>query len=154
MKVYEGKLDGKGLKISIVVSKFNKFITDSLLGGAVELLRQVNVKDEDINVYYVPGAFEIPTVVKKLIEKGDSDAIICLGAIIRGATPHFEYVAGQVSRAIMDLSRNDKGIPVIYGIVTADSIEQAIERAGTKLGNRGRDAAITAVEMATLMKQL
>jgi 6,7-dimethyl-8-ribityllumazine synthase len=152
-KPIEGTLLGKGLKFGVVVSRFNDFITKRLLEGVEDALRRHDVNEEDIEVAWVPGSFEIPLVAKKLAETKRYDAVICLGAVIRGGTPHFEYVASQVTR---DTSRValDTGLPVIYGIITADTLEEAIERAGTKMGNRGFQAAMTAIELANLVKSL
>jgi 6,7-dimethyl-8-ribityllumazine synthase len=150
-KVFEGMLQGKGLKFAVVISRFNEFITGKLLEGAQDALKRHGVSDVDIDIAWTPGSFEIPLVAKKLADTKKYDAIICLGAVIRGATPHFEYVANEVSKGIAKVGL-DTGIPVAYGIVTADNLEQAIERAGTKAGNRGFDAAANAIEMANLLK--
>jgi 6,7-dimethyl-8-ribityllumazine synthase len=150
-KVYEGMLQGKGLKFAIVIARFNEFITGKLLDGAQDAMKRHGVIDTDIDVAWAPGSFEIPLVAKKLAETKKYDAIICLGAVIRGATPHFEYVANEVSKGIAKVGL-DSGIPIAYGIITADNLEQAIERAGTKAGNRGFDAATNAIEMANLLK--
>lgn len=150
-KVFEGMLQGKGLKFAIVISRFNEFITGKLLDGAKDALKRHGVNDIDIDIAWAPGSFEIPLVAKKLADTKKYDAIICLGAVIRGATPHFEYVATEVAKGIAKVEL-DTGIPVAYGIVTADNLEQAIERAGTKAGNRGFDAAANAIEMANLLK--
>ena len=150
-KVFEGMLQGKGLKFAIVISRFNEFITGKLLDGAKDALKRHGVNDIDIDIAWAPGSFEIPLVAKKLADTKKYDAIICLGAVIRGATPHFEYVANEVSKGIAKVGL-ETGIPVAYGIVTADNLEQAIERAGTKAGNRGFDAAANAIEMANLLK--
>jgi len=152
MNFYEGKLSAKGLSIGIVISKFNSFIGDKLLDGANNAFVQLD-GDVDISVYKVPGSYEIAGVAKRLLQSGKFDAIICLGVIIRGQTPHFEFVAGNSAKAIMELSADGK-IPVIYGIITADDLEQAIDRAGTKAGNKGYDAMMSAVEMASLYKQI
>jgi len=152
MKIVEAKLDGKGLKIAIVVSRFNSFISEQLLLGALDGLKRHNVSEESIEIYKVPGAFEIPIMCKKLASK-DFDAIIALGAVIRGNTPHFDYVAGEVSKGVA-LVGLESGKPVIFGVLTTDTIEQAIERAGTKAGNKGYDSAVSAIEMAKLMKEL
>ncbi len=149
----EGKLVLKNKKIAIVVSRFNEFITNKLLDGAIDTLKRHDSKEEDITVAWVPGGFEIPYTAKKLALKKDYSAVICLGAIIRGATPHFEYVASEVSKGIASASM-ETGIPIIYGVITADTIEQAIERAGAKAGNKGADAAITAIEMINLFEQI
>lgn len=150
VKILEGQLIGKGKRFGIVVSRFNDFITEKLLGGALDGLLRTGVKESDINVIKVPGAFEIPLAAKKAIQGGNYDAVICLGAVIRGATPHFDYVCAEVSKGVAQISL-DSGIPVIFGVVTTDSVEQAIERAGTKSGNKGWHAAMSAVEMANLM---
>jgi 6,7-dimethyl-8-ribityllumazine synthase len=153
MKTIEGELQAKGLKFGIVVSRFNEFITSKLLDGAVDALLRHGAKEEDIDVVRVPGSFEIPLIAKKLALKGTYNAIICLGAIIRGSTPHFEYIAAEVSKGIATTSM-ETGVPVAFGIITSDTIEQAIERSGTKSGNKGWDAAMTAIEMAQLIKKL
>jgi 6,7-dimethyl-8-ribityllumazine synthase len=151
-RVFEGKLIGEGHKIGIVVSRFNEFITNKLLSGCMDALTRHNVSPDDIDIAWVPGAFEIPFMAQKMAGK-DYDAVICLGAVIRGATPHFEYVSAEVTKGVAQVGLNS-GIPVIYGVITADTIEQAIERAGTKAGNKGVDAAISAIEMVNLTKQL
>jgi 6,7-dimethyl-8-ribityllumazine synthase len=148
-----GSLNGEGLKIGIVVSRFNEMITKSLTEGCLELLERLGVSEKKICQVEVPGAFEIPLVAKKMALSGDYDAIICLGAVIRGATPHFDYVAGQSASGIAQAA-SESGIPIIYAILTTETIEQAIERAGTKCGNKGADAAAAAVEMATLLKKI
>lgn len=153
MRVYEGKLVGRGKKFALVVSRFNEFITSKLLSGAIDALTRHEVAEEDICVAWVPGAFEIPLVARKLAERGDFDAVICLGAVIRGATPHFDYVASEVAKGIAKVSL-DTGVPVIFGVITADTLEQAIERAGTKAGNKGFEAAVSALEMASLLAVL
>ncbi len=152
MGVFEGKLIGKGLKFAIVVSRFNDFITNKLLEGTLDALERHEVKKENIDIVKVPGAFEIPLVAKKMALR-DYDAVICLGAVIRGATPHFEYVSAEVSKGIANASL-ETGKPIIFGIITADTVEQAIERAGTKMGNKGFAAALSAIEMANLMRQI
>jgi len=149
-KFLEAKLSADGKKFGLVVSRFNDFITDRLVGGALDALIRSGAKDEDIEIVKVPGAFEIPLVTKKMAQKKRYDAIICLGAVIRGATPHFDYVSAEVSKGIAQVSI-DSEIPVIFGIITTDTLEQAIERAGTKAGNKGWSAAMAAVEMANLM---
>ena len=151
--VIEGGILGKGRKFALVVSRFNDFITDRLVGGALDALLRSGVKDEDINIVKVPGAFEIPLVAKKLVKKKKYDAVICLGAVIRGATPHFEYVSAEVSKGISTVSI-DSEIPVIFGIITTDTIEQAIERAGAKAGNKGWSSAMSALEMANLVEAI
>jgi 6,7-dimethyl-8-ribityllumazine synthase len=150
---YEGKLLGEGLRFGIVASRFNELIVSRLLSGALDALQRHGVAAEAIETAWVPGGFELPLVAKKMAESGKYDAVICLGAIIRGATPHFEYVAAEASKGIAQVSLAT-GLPVIYGVITADSIEQAVERAGTKAGNRGVDAAVSAIEMANLMRAL
>ena len=152
-KNYEGTLIGKGLKFGIVISRFNEIITNRLLSGAKDSLVRHGVNEQDIDVAWTPGSMEIPVVAKKLAETGKYNAIICLGCVIRGGTPHFEYVAAEVNRGISRVSL-DLGIPVIQGIITADNLEQAIERAGAKEGNRGAVAASGAIEMANLLKNL
>lgn len=149
----EGMLDGKGLKIAIVVTRFNDFITRRLLSGAIDCLKRHNVAGDNITEYWVPGSFELPYVSAKLAEKGEHDAIICLGAIIRGDTTHYQYIASEVAKGIAQTSLK-YNVPVIYGVITPDNIEQAIERAGTKAGNRGFDAALTAIELANLYKKI
>ncbi|NCO68479.1 MAG: 6,7-dimethyl-8-ribityllumazine synthase [Nitrospirae bacterium CG_4_10_14_0_8_um_filter_41_23] len=153
MKIIEGELQAKGLKFGVVISRFNDFITSRLLDGAKDALLRHGAKEEDIDVIKVPGSFEIPMVAKRLALKGTYNAIICLGTVIRGATPHFEYIAAEVSKGIASASM-ETGIPIAFGIITSDTIEQAVERAGTKSGNKGWDAAITAIEMAQLLKKL
>lgn len=153
MKIIEGELQAKGLKIGIIVSRFNDFITSRLLDGAIDALARHGAKEEDIEVVKVPGSFEIPLIAKKLASKGIYNAIICLGTVIRGATPHFDYVAAEVSKGIAAASL-ETGVPIAFGIITSDTIEQAVERAGSKAGNKGWDAAITAIEMAQVMKKL
>ncbi|HHY38674.1 MAG TPA: 6,7-dimethyl-8-ribityllumazine synthase [Clostridia bacterium] len=149
----QGMLVGKGLSFAIVISRFNEFITSKLLSGALDALERHEVSEDKIDIVWVPGAFEIPLVAKNLAKSGRYDAVICLGAVIRGATPHFEYVAAEVAKGIA-LVGLETGKPVIFGVITADNIEQAIERAGTKGGNKGWDAAITAIEMADLSRRL
>ncbi|HCG99589.1 MAG TPA: 6,7-dimethyl-8-ribityllumazine synthase [Actinobacteria bacterium] len=153
MQVYEGNLIGEGLKVAIVVGRFNDFIGSKLLDGALDALKRHGLDEDDVHVAWTPGAFEVPLVAKKLADSGRYDAIICLGAVIRGSTPHFDYVAGEVAKGIAKINL-DSGVPVIFGVVTTDSIEQAIEREGTKHGNKGWQAAVSAIEMANLMKTL
>ncbi len=153
MKVIEGELQAKGLKFGIIVSRFNDFITSKLLDGALDALHRHGADEKDIEIVKVPGSFEIPLVAKKLAAKGTFSAIICLGTVIRGATPHFEYISAEVSKGIASASL-ETGIPIAFGIITSDTIEQAVERAGTKSGNKGWDAAITAIEMAQVIKKL
>jgi len=153
MKVFKGKITGKGLRFGIVISRFNEFITHKLLEGSLDALLRHEVAEKDIEVVWVPGSFEIPSLASRLAKSKRYDALICLGAVIRGATPHFELVATQVARGISGLALKEE-IPVIFGVITADTLEQAIERAGTKVGNRGWDAAISAMEMANLYKEI
>ena len=153
MKVIQGELQAKGLKFAIVVSRFNDFITGKLLDGAVDALVRHGAKEEDIDVIKVPGAFEIPLTAKKVAAIGGHNALICLGTVIRGATPHFDYVAAEVSKGIASASM-ETGVPIAFGVLTTDTIEQAVERAGTKSGNKGFDAAMTAIEMAQIFKKL
>lgn len=150
-QIYEGKLIAKGLKFGVVVGRFNEFITNKLLGGCLDAFKRHGAEDENVDVAWVPGAFEIPLVAQAMAKMGKYDAVICLGAVIRGGTPHFEYVCAEVSKGIAKVSM-DTGLPTIFGIITADTIEQAIERAGTKAGNKGWDAAVTGIEMANLLK--
>lgn len=152
-KVYEGKLIGKGLRMGIVVGRFNEFISSKLLSGAMDGLLRHGVEEKDIEVAWTPGAFEIPLVAKKMAQTGRYDAVLCLGAVIRGATPHFEYVSSEVAKGVAKVGL-DTDVPVIFGVLTTDNIEQAIERAGTKSGNKGFDAAATAIEMANLFENL
>lgn len=151
MKIYEGKLVAEGLKFGIVVSRFNEFITNKLVGGALDVLRRHGASDEDIDIAWVPGAFEIPLVAQKMAESKKYDAVICLGAVIRGATPHFDYVSAEVTKGVAHVGLETK-VPVIFGVLTTDTIEQAIERAGTKAGNKGSDAALSAIETVNLLK--
>ena len=150
---FEGKLVGKNLKVAIVVSRFNDFITGRLLEGAKDTLIRHEVEEEQIDVAYVPGAFEIPLVAKKLDRKGDYDAVITLGCVIRGATSHYDYVCNEVAKGVSKANEVSE-VPVIFGILTTESIEQAVERAGTKAGNKGSEAAVSAIEMANLIKQI
>ncbi len=152
-KVYEGKLLGEGLRFALVVSRFNEFISTKLLEGALDALVRHGVAEESAETVCVPGAFEIPMVAKRLARSGRYDAVICLGAVIRGATPHFDYVAAEVSKGIAAVAL-ETGVPTLFGVITADNLEQAIERAGTKAGNKGFDAAVGALEMANLLKTL
>ncbi|MCD5411614.1 6,7-dimethyl-8-ribityllumazine synthase [Thermodesulfovibrionales bacterium] len=153
MKVIEGELRADGLRFGIVASRFNDFITSRLLEGAIDALIRHGAKMDDIEIVKVPGSFEIPLAAKKMALKGVYNAVICLGTVIRGATPHFEYVAAEVSKGIASASL-ETGFPIAFGVITADTIEQAIERAGSKAGNKGWDAAITAIEMAQVLKRL
>lgn len=152
-KTFEGNLVAEGLRFGIVVGRFNEFITTRLLDGALDALKRHGADTAQIDTAWVPGSFEIPLVAQKMANSGRYDAVICLGAVIRGATPHFDYVAAETSKGIAKVGL-DSGLPVVFGVITADSIEQAIERAGTKAGNKGWDAAITAIEMAQLMRNL
>ena len=152
-KTYEGMLLGKGLKFGLVISRFNEFISQKLLEGAQDALHRHGVIDDDIDIAWTPGSLEIPLVALKLAETKKYDALICLGAVIRGGTPHFEYVASELSKGIAKVALQ-VGMPVIHGVITADTLEQAIERAGSKMGNKGFDAAVNAIEMANLLKGL
>ena len=152
-KRYEGILIGKGLKFAVVVSRFNELITSRLLEGARDALLRHGVDEKDIDIAWTPGCFEIPLIAKKLAQGGEYNAVICLGAVIRGGTPHFDYVASEVNRGIARISL-DTGLPIIHGVITADTLEQAIQRAGTKEGNRGFAAAVSAIEMANLVKAI
>jgi 6,7-dimethyl-8-ribityllumazine synthase len=152
-KFIEGNLDAKGLKFGIVVGRFNSFIAERLLEGALDALIRHGADDKSITVIRVPGAFEIPLAAKKLAESDRYDALLCLGAVIRGSTPHFDYVAAEVSKGVAQVSLQS-GVPIAFGVLTTDTIEQAVERAGTKAGNKGFDAAMTAIETANLMKGL
>jgi 6,7-dimethyl-8-ribityllumazine synthase len=153
MKVVQGELQAKGLKFAVIVSRFNDFITGRLLEGAADALMRHGAKEEDIDVIKVPGAFEIPLAAKKAASKGSYNAVICLGTVIRGATPHFDYVAAEVSKGVASVSL-ETGVPIAFGVITSDTIEQAVERAGTKSGNKGFDAAMTAIEMAQVLKKI
>jgi len=153
MKTFEGQLDGSKLKFGIIVGRFNEFISSKLLGGAMDALKRHNVDEEDIDVAWSPGSFEMPLIAKKMAQTGDYDAIICLGAVIRGATPHFDYVSNEVSKGIANVMLQTE-VPVVFGVLTTENIEQAIERAGTKSGNKGFDASMTAIEMANLLKAI
>ena len=152
-RVFEGHIKGDGLRIGIVVSRFNEFITGKLLSGAWDSLTRHGVAAENVSVAWVPGAMEIPLVAQRMARTGDYDAVICLGAVIRGGTPHFDYVAAEVSKGVA-MVQLETGLPVIFGVLTTDTIEQAVERAGTKAGNKGWSAASTALEMANLAKAL
>lgn len=152
VKVFEGRYDGRGQKHAVVSARFNDFITKSLVAGAVDALVRHNVAEEDIQVYKVPGAFEIPLMAKKLADSGRYDSVITLGAVIRGSTPHFDYVSSEVSKGVAKAAM-DSGVPVIFGVLTTDTIEQAVERAGTKAGNKGAEAAMSALEMVSLLKE-
>jgi len=151
--VYEGRISGEGKRMGIVVGRFNDFISNKLLEGALDALVRHGVNEADIDIVKVPGSFEIPLMAKKMSEKGRYDAVICLGAVIRGSTPHFEYVSAEVSKGVAQVSL-ESGIPVIFGVITTDTLEQAIERAGTKSGNKGWSAAVAAMEMANLVASM
>jgi len=151
--VYEGKLVSQGLKYGIVVGRFNEFISSRLLDGALDALKRHGAGDDDIEIAWVPGAFEIPLIAQKLADSGKYDAVITLGAVIRGSTPHFDYVCNEVSKGVAAIGLKT-GVPTIFGVLTVDSIEQAVERAGTKAGNKGWDAAVTAIEMANLTQAI
>lgn len=153
MKTLEGKLVAENMKVGIVASRFNEFIVNKLVSGAVDGLVRHNVKEDDISLAWVPGAFEIPLAAQKMANSGKYDAVICVGAVIRGATSHYDYVCNEVSKGIAQVSMNS-GIPVLFGILTTDTIEQAIERAGTKAGNKGYDCALSAIEMVNLLKEI
>lgn len=153
MKVLEGNYTGKGIKIGIVAARFNEFITSKLVSGALDGLKRHEVNEDDIELAWVPGAFEIPLIAKKMAESKKYDAVICLGAVIRGATSHYDYVCNEVSKGIASVALNT-GVPVLFGVVTTENIEQAIERAGTKAGNKGYDCALSAVEMVNLIKNI
>ena len=153
MKTLEGMYEGKGLKIAIVASRFNEFITAKLLSGAMDGLVRHDVAEEDVNVAWVPGAFEIPLAAKKLAFSGKYDAIICVGAVIRGSTSHYDYVCAEVSKGIAQVGL-ESGLPILFGVLTTDTIEQAIERAGTKAGNKGYDCAMSALEMVNLFRNV
>jgi 6,7-dimethyl-8-ribityllumazine synthase len=152
-KTHAGKLIGTGLRVAVVVSRFNEFITVRLLEGALDALVRHGTKDADVEVVWVPGAFEIPPVAQKLAASGRFDAVVCLGTIIRGQTPHFDYIAAEAAKGIAQVAMKT-GVPVAFGVITSDTLEQAIERAGTKSGNKGADAALIAIEMANLYKEL
>ncbi|RLB04673.1 MAG: 6,7-dimethyl-8-ribityllumazine synthase [Deltaproteobacteria bacterium] len=152
-KIVEGRLTAEGLRFGIVVARFNSFITDRLLEGALDALRRNGAHEDDIEIFRAPGSFEIPAVVRQMVQKNRYDAIICLGAVIRGATPHFNYISAEVTKGIAQLSLQSP-VPISFGVITADTIEQAIERAGTKAGNKGWDAALSAIEMANLYREL
>jgi len=153
MRTIEGMLTGRGLRIGMVVARFNEFVTSKLMEGALDALVRHEVDPDAIDVLWVPGSFEIPLAAKRMADSGRYDAVVCLGAVIRGATPHFDYVAAEVAKGVANVSLAT-GVPVIFGVLTTDTIEQAIERAGTKAGNKGFDAAVTAIEMANALRQL
>jgi 6,7-dimethyl-8-ribityllumazine synthase len=152
-KVLEGKIDAKGLKFGLVVSRFNHFINDHLLEGALDALTRNGAEEKDLSIVKVPGAFEIPLAAKRMANSRMYDAVICLGCVIRGATPHFEYISAEVAKGIAKVSL-ESGVPVSFGVITVDNLEQAIERAGTKAGNKGWDAALSAIEMVNLFKTM
>ena len=153
MNIYEGKLVPGDLKIGIVASRFNEFIVSKLIGGADDALRRHNVKDENVDLAWVPGAFEIPLVASKMAQSGKYDAVLCLGAVIRGSTDHYEYVANEVTKGIAAVSLKT-GVPIMFGVLTCDNLEQAIERAGSKVGNKGFEAAVSAIETINVIKSL
>jgi 6,7-dimethyl-8-ribityllumazine synthase len=152
-KIIQGNISGKGIKVGIVVSRFNEFITSKLLAGALDCLQRHEVADKDIEIAWVPGSFEIPLTTLKMAGSKKYDAVICLGAVIRGSTPHFDYIAAEVSKGIAQINLQTE-VPTIFGVLTTDTIEQAIERAGTKAGNKGWDAALSAIEMVDLLKKM
>ena len=153
MRTFEGKFDGRDVRIAIVAGRFNEFITSKLVGGALDVLKRNDVSEESIDIAWVPGAFEIPLITKKLANTRKYDAIITLGAVIKGSTPHFDYVCAEVSKGVSQISLQSE-LPVIFGVLTTNNIEEAIERAGTKAGNKGADAAFSAIEMINLIKQI
>ena len=153
MRVLEGNFSGNGIKVAIIASRFNEFITSKLVSGAEDCLKRHGVTDDDISAVWVPGAFEIPLTAKRVAKSGKYDAVICVGAVIRGATDHYDYVCSEVSKGIAAVSL-ETDVPVLFGILTTDTIEQAIERAGTKAGNKGTDCAMSALEMVNLMKNI
>lgn len=153
MRTFEGKFDGRNVKIAIVAGRFNEFITSKLIGGALDVLKRNDVSEENIDIAWVPGAFEIPLIAKKLANTKKYDAIITLGAVIKGSTPHFDYVCAEVSKGVAQISLQSE-LPVIFGVLTTNNIEEAIERAGTKAGNKGADAAFSAIEMINLIKEI
>jgi len=152
-RTYEGQLNAQGVRFGIVVSRFNEFITRKMLDGALDALRRHGAGEEMIEIAWVPGAFEIPLIAKHMAQSGNYDAVVCLGAVIRGSTPHFDYIAAEVTKGIAQAGMST-GVPVIYGVITTDTIEQAIERAGTKAGNKGYDAAESAIEMVNLLRSM
>ncbi len=152
-RVIEGNLIASGMRVAIVVSRFNEFITSKLLGAAIDTFRRHGLEDEEIELIWVPGAYEIPFIARKAATTGRYDAVVCLGAVIRGATAHFDYVAGECAKGIASAA-NDTGIPIIFGVLTTDTIEQAIERAGTKAGNKGGESAVCAIEMVNLLRTM
>ncbi len=152
MKTYQGKLQAKGFKIGIVVSRFNQFISERLLEGAIDALEKLGAEDADISIYRVPGSFEIPLIAKKLAKEKKVDGIVCLGALVRGDTPHFDFLSAEVTKGLAQVA-TDEGVPLAFGILTVDTIEQGIERAGTKAGNKGWDAVFSVVETLNLIKE-
>ena len=152
-RTVQGKLDAKGLKVAVIASRFNDFITDRLIDGAVDCLVRHGAQEDQITVYRVPGSFELPLAAKKVVSAGNVDAVICLGALIRGQTPHFDFIASEVTKGIAQISL-DSGVPVTFGVITADSLEQAVDRAGAKVGNKGFEAASGAIEMVNLIREL
>lgn len=152
-KQYEGMLLGKGLKFGVVVSRFNEFFSRKLLDGAMDALLRHGVNEEDVEVAWTPGSFEIPLVAQKMAQTSKYDAVICLGAVIRGSTPHFDHISAEVTKGIANVNLST-GVPVIYGVITTDTLEQAVERSGSKAGNKGKDAAVSAIEMANLVKSI
>ena len=152
-KTYAGKLIGTGLKIAVLASRFNEFITSKLLSGALDALVRHGTSDSDVTVVWVPGSFELPLAAHKLAVSGKYDAVVCLGTIVRGQTPHFEYIAAEAAKGVAHVAMKT-GVPTVFGVITSDTLEQAIERAGTKSGNKGADAAMSAIEMANLFKEL
>lgn len=153
MKIFEGNFIGENIKVGLVVARFNEFITSKLLSGALDTLKRHGVKDEDVDIAWAPGAFEIPLIAKKMAESTKYHAVITLGAVIRGATPHFDFVSSEVSKGVASVGL-ETGVPVVFGVLTTDTIEQAIERAGTKAGNKGSEAAMTAIELVNLLKEI
>jgi 6,7-dimethyl-8-ribityllumazine synthase len=153
VNILEGSLIGTGIKVGIVVTRFNEFITSKLLSGALDALKRHGVNESEIDVVWIPGAYEIPLIAKKMAESTKYHVVITLGAVIRGATPHFEYVSGEVSKGVANVGL-ETGVPIIFGVLTTDSIEQAIERAGTKAGNKGFEAGVTAIEMVNILKEI
>jgi 6,7-dimethyl-8-ribityllumazine synthase len=151
--VIEGQLSANGLRVAIVAGRFNGFIVDKLIEGAVDAIKRTGGADDAITIFRAPGSFEIPQVLRRVVEAGKHDAIVCIGAVIRGGTPHFEYVAGAVASGVADIARSS-AVPITFGVLTTDTVEQAIERAGTKAGNKGFDAAMAAIEMANLWKRM
>ncbi|GBE15055.1 MAG TPA: 6,7-dimethyl-8-ribityllumazine synthase [Proteobacteria bacterium] len=151
-RTIQGKLDANGLKVAVIASRFNDFITDRLINGAIDCLLRHGAGEDDITVYRVPGSFEIPVIARRVVETADVDAVVCVGAVIRGQTPHFDFIAAEVTKGIAQVSMAS-GVPVTFGVITADSLEQAVDRAGAKAGNKGYEAAAGAIEMANLLRQ-